>query len=109
MPHSTVTSKGQTTIPGKIRKALRIKPGDKLGPSACLCWSLSTSTRVEISPQRSADSFPARVSKLIRRFTWTLWIAIENKSPFRGLPDRRDCGDRRPAGSLFRSGLSKVH
>src|SRR5580704_7852003 len=30
MPHSTVTSKGQTTIPGKIREALRIKPGDKL-------------------------------------------------------------------------------
>ena len=28
--HSKVTSKGQTTIPGKIRKALRIKPGDKL-------------------------------------------------------------------------------
>lgn len=28
--HSTVTSKGQTTIPGKIRKALRIKPGDTL-------------------------------------------------------------------------------
>jgi AbrB family looped-hinge helix DNA binding protein len=25
-----VTSKGQTTIPGKIRKALRIKPGDRL-------------------------------------------------------------------------------
>ena len=30
MPHSTVTSKGQTTIPERIRKALRIKPGDKL-------------------------------------------------------------------------------
>jgi AbrB family looped-hinge helix DNA binding protein len=30
MTHSTITSKGQTTIPGKIRKALRIKPGDKL-------------------------------------------------------------------------------
>ena len=30
MPHSTVTSKGQTTIPGKIRKALRIKAGDRL-------------------------------------------------------------------------------
>ena len=28
--HSTVTSKGQTTIPEKIRKALGIKPGDKL-------------------------------------------------------------------------------
>ncbi len=30
MLHSTVTSKGQTTIPGKIRKALRIQPGDRL-------------------------------------------------------------------------------
>ena len=30
MFHSTVTSKGQTTIPGPIRKALQIKPGDRL-------------------------------------------------------------------------------
>jgi antitoxin PrlF len=30
MPHSTVTSKGQTTIPGKVRQALNIKPGDRL-------------------------------------------------------------------------------
>ena len=30
MLHSTVTSKGQTTIPEKIRKALRIRPGDRL-------------------------------------------------------------------------------
>jgi len=30
MWHSTVTSKGQTTIPEKIRKALGIKPGDCL-------------------------------------------------------------------------------
>ncbi len=30
MAHSTVTRKGQTTIPGKIRKALEIKPGDRL-------------------------------------------------------------------------------
>lgn len=28
--HSTVTSKGQTTIPEKIRRALRMKPGDRL-------------------------------------------------------------------------------
>jgi antitoxin PrlF len=28
--HSTVTSKGQTTIPGPIRKALHIEPGDRL-------------------------------------------------------------------------------
>lgn len=30
MLHSTVTGKGQTTIPGPIRKALGIKPGDRL-------------------------------------------------------------------------------
>lgn len=30
MLHSTVTSKGQTTIPGTIRKALQIKAGDRL-------------------------------------------------------------------------------
>ncbi len=30
MLHSTVTSKGQTTIPGKVRKELRIQPGDVL-------------------------------------------------------------------------------
>lgn len=28
--HSTVTIKGQTTIPGEIRQALKIKPGDRL-------------------------------------------------------------------------------
>ncbi len=28
--HSTVTKKGQMTIPGEIRQALRIKPGDRL-------------------------------------------------------------------------------
>ena len=30
MRHSTVTRKGQTTIPGEIRDALNIKTGDKL-------------------------------------------------------------------------------
>ena len=30
MTISTVTSKGQTTIPGEIRQALNIKPGDRL-------------------------------------------------------------------------------
>lgn len=30
MHHSTVTSKGQTTIPQKVRSALHIQPGDTL-------------------------------------------------------------------------------
>ena len=30
MLHSTLTSKGQTTIPGEIRKALNLRAGDQL-------------------------------------------------------------------------------
>jgi AbrB family looped-hinge helix DNA binding protein len=30
MLHSTMTRKGQTTIPGEVRAALNIKPGDRL-------------------------------------------------------------------------------
>ena len=30
MRESTVTSKGQTTLPKDVRKALRLQPGDKL-------------------------------------------------------------------------------
>ncbi|HEX6567235.1 MAG TPA: type II toxin-antitoxin system PrlF family antitoxin [Chthoniobacterales bacterium] len=30
MAVSTVTSKGQTTIPGEIRRLLKLKPGDRI-------------------------------------------------------------------------------
>ncbi len=30
MPVSTITSKGQTTIPSEVRKALGLKPNDKI-------------------------------------------------------------------------------
>lgn len=30
MPTSTITSKGQTTVPKEIREALNLEPGDKL-------------------------------------------------------------------------------
>jgi antitoxin PrlF len=30
MAISTITSKGQTTIPGEIRRLLKLKPGDRL-------------------------------------------------------------------------------
>ncbi|HET7295449.1 MAG TPA: AbrB/MazE/SpoVT family DNA-binding domain-containing protein [Vicinamibacteria bacterium] len=30
MPTATVTSKGQVTLPKKVREALRIKPGDQV-------------------------------------------------------------------------------
>ena len=42
MFHSTVTKRGQTTIPGAVRKALHIQPGDRLeyaieGSPATIC------------------------------------------------------------------------
>lgn len=30
MPSATVTSKGQVTIPRKVREALRVRPGDRI-------------------------------------------------------------------------------
>lgn len=30
MPHSTITKKGQTTIPGEVRAALGLKTGDRV-------------------------------------------------------------------------------
>ncbi|BCU77212.1 AbrB/MazE/SpoVT family DNA-binding domain-containing protein [Luteolibacter sp. LG18] len=30
MTHSTITSKGQTTLPVQIREALHLKPGDRI-------------------------------------------------------------------------------
>jgi AbrB family looped-hinge helix DNA binding protein len=30
MTHSTITSKGQTTLPASIRRALRLKTGDRI-------------------------------------------------------------------------------
>ena len=62
-----------------------------LAESVFVC-SLSTSIHVEISHRRSADSSPALALKsAVRRFTSMPWIVIEERDPFRGLPDRRDC------------------
>jgi AbrB family looped-hinge helix DNA binding protein len=30
MAHSTVTAKGQTTIPGEVRRAVGLRPGDRI-------------------------------------------------------------------------------
>ena len=48
MLHSTVTEKGQTTIPGAVRKALHIRPGDKLEyaiEGSCAIISVHPGTR----------------------------------------------------------------
>jgi antitoxin PrlF len=47
MPTSTMTSKGQTTVPKEIREALDLGPGDKL------TWELSGG-RVAVTTERPA-------------------------------------------------------
>jgi AbrB family looped-hinge helix DNA binding protein len=47
MPYSTITSKGQTTLPLKIREALQLKPGDRIS------YEIQGDT-VVIKPQQSA-------------------------------------------------------
>lgn len=47
MPTSTITSKGQTTVPKEVREALDLGPGDKL------TWEVSGG-RVAITTERPA-------------------------------------------------------
>ena len=47
MPTSTITSKGQTTVPKEVRDALDIGPGDKLS------WELR-GARVAVTTERPA-------------------------------------------------------
>jgi antitoxin PrlF len=48
MAISTLTDKGQTTVPQEIREALKVKPRQRL------TWSLTSEGTVIVSPQRSA-------------------------------------------------------
>jgi bifunctional DNA-binding transcriptional regulator/antitoxin component of YhaV-PrlF toxin-antitoxin module len=48
MAISTLTDKGQTTVPQKIRDALKVKPRQRL------TWELQEDGSVVVRPQRSA-------------------------------------------------------
>lgn len=67
MPTSTLTVKGQTTVPQEIREALKVKPRQQLD------WSLGEDGTVIVRPQPSAldlfgslkspKKFPGRVAE----------------------------------------------
>lgn len=59
MTHSTITSKGQVTIPAEIREALELKQGDKL------VWK-ATAQGLEATVERSVT--PAEVYGLLRQY-----------------------------------------
>jgi len=48
MPQSTLTDKGQTTVPAEVREALKIKPRQQLA------WEIQDDGSVVVRPQPSA-------------------------------------------------------
>ena len=48
MPQSTVTDKGQTTVPLEVREALKVKPRQQLE------WTIQKDGTAVVQPQRSA-------------------------------------------------------
>lgn len=70
-----VTAKGQTTIPQKIRAALKVKPGD------LLAWDIAANGHVEVRRVQKADV------EYLRAVEGTLseWNAPEDEEAYRDL------------------------
>ncbi len=72
---STISLKGQTTIPSRVRKALKLKPGDRV------LFRIDDNNRVELLPGGSIDmDFSAAVSE-----TMTEWASPEDEEAYRDL------------------------
>jgi antitoxin PrlF len=73
MSHSTITSKGQTTVPGEVREALGIKPGDRLeyhvkGNRASFCVHPGTkSLKGALASKKGAGMKFGKIRALARR------------------------------------------
>lgn len=70
-----ITAKGQTTIPQKIRAALKVKPGD------FLVWEVNASGRVEV---RRVQALEVEYLKAIEG-TLSEWSDTEDEKAYRGL------------------------
>ena len=80
---TTVTQKGQVTIPGKLRKALRIKPKDRVafdlvGGEVRLrpVSSWAASTYGSVKPQSKPEDFRG-----IRREAEEEWASARERNP----------------------------
>lgn len=70
-----ITAKGQTTIPRKIRAALKVMPGD------LLAWEVSASGKVEVRRVQPVDL------EYLRALEGTLseWADAEDEKAYRDL------------------------
>ncbi|MEO8428109.1 MAG: type II toxin-antitoxin system PrlF family antitoxin [Verrucomicrobiota bacterium] len=84
MPQSTLTDKGQTTVPVEVREALKIKPRQKLA------WEIQDDGTVVVRPQPSALG---------------LFGSLKPAKPFPGLKEEKEGTRRAVAGQAAKEGL----
>jgi bifunctional DNA-binding transcriptional regulator/antitoxin component of YhaV-PrlF toxin-antitoxin module len=89
MPRSTLTDKGQTTVPVEVREALKVKPRQQLD------WIIQDNGTVLVRPQPSAlDLFgslkPAKPFPGLRAEKETVKLLTANQAAKEGLSNKAD-------------------
>jgi antitoxin PrlF len=84
MPQSTLTDKGQTTVPAEVREALKVKPRQQLD------WTIQDNGTVIVRPQPSALD---------------LFGALKPAKPFPGLKAEKDAVKKLTASQAAKEGL----
>ncbi len=84
MPQSTLTDKGQTTVPVEVREALKMKPRVQLN------WNIQSDGTVIVSPQPSALA---------------LFGSLKPKKPFPGVQEEKRAVQKLIAKLAAREGL----
>jgi antitoxin PrlF len=84
MPQSTLTDKGQTTVPAEVREALKIKPRQQLA------WEIQDNGSVVVRPQPSALD---------------LFGSLKPAKPFPGLKEEKEATRRTVAEQASKEGL----
>ena len=84
MPQSTLTDKGQTTVPAEVREALKVKPRQQLE------WTIQDNGTAIVRPQPSALD---------------LFGTLKPSKPFPGLKAEKDAVKKLAASQTAKEGL----
>jgi antitoxin PrlF len=84
MPQSTLTDKGQTTVPSEVREALKVKPRQQLE------WIIQDNGTAVVRPQASALD---------------LFGSLKPAKPFPGLRAEKEAAKRLTAQQAAKEGL----
>lgn len=86
MPQSTLTDKGQTTVPAEVREALKVKPRQQLE------WIIQEDGSVLVRPQPSALH---------------LFASLKSRKPFPGTKQEKEAVRRLAGEQAAMEGLKK--